>query len=179
MKQKLTKRLLYWQKLSDLLMLLHFVTRFIRTSTVHNTTQSSFTQSLSKMKDEMPPRSYYALWYAPPSGHATIKKTIIDPRIAARQTCCYILPRNVRIEYINTWYRQQGALSGSDHKENTCYRAIRNTAVEYGTCQYMSNAQGDKTIETRLWWHKQGRTNRRIDTNFTATVHAQSSQAAV
>jgi len=50
MKQKLTKRLLYWQKLSDLLMLLHFVTRFIRTSTVHNTTQSSLTQSLSKWK---------------------------------------------------------------------------------------------------------------------------------
>ena len=74
MKQKLTKRSLYWQKLSDLLMLLHFFTRFIRTSTVHNTTQSSFTQSLSKMKDEMPPRAYSALWYAPPSGHATFKK---------------------------------------------------------------------------------------------------------
>jgi len=42
-----------------------------------------------QMKDEMPPRAYYALWYAPPSGHATIKKTIIDQRIAARQTCCY------------------------------------------------------------------------------------------
>jgi len=25
-------------------------------------------------KDEMPPRAYSALWYAPPSGHATIKK---------------------------------------------------------------------------------------------------------
>ena len=60
-------------------MLLHFVTRFIRTSTVHNTTHSSFTQSLSKRKDEMPPRAYYALRYAPPSGHATIKKNINWP----------------------------------------------------------------------------------------------------
>jgi len=30
------------------------------------------------------------------------KKAIIDQRIAARQTCCYIRPCNIRIEYINT-----------------------------------------------------------------------------
>jgi len=89
MKQKLTKRLLYWQKLSDLLMLLHFVTRFIRTSTVHNTTQSSFTQSLSKWKTKCyrGPTPRYGMRLQAVMQQS--RKTIIDQRIAARQTCCY------------------------------------------------------------------------------------------
>ena len=88
MKQKLTKRLLYWQKLSDLLMLLHFVTRFIRTSTVHNTTQSSFTQSLSKWKTKCHrgPTTRYGMRLQAVTQQS--RKTIIDQRIAARQTCC-------------------------------------------------------------------------------------------
>jgi len=64
MKQKLTKRLLYWQKLSDLLMLLlryTFHTHF--NSTQHD---AVVLYAVAKqMKDEMPPRAYYALWYAP------------------------------------------------------------------------------------------------------------------
>ena len=79
----------YWQKLSDLLMLLHFVTRFIRTSTVHNTTQSSFTQSLSKGKTKCHrgTTTRYGMRLQAVTHQA--RKTLIDQRIAARQTCCY------------------------------------------------------------------------------------------
>jgi len=44
-------------------------------------------------------------------------KAIIDQHIAVRQTCCYIPPWIVRIEYINPSKQQQSATSGDDHKQ--------------------------------------------------------------